>query len=554
MSDPYEPPTFDTPIDLDLSRNEGRPTITEIGLGPTELAAITSRYPETSGLRAVVAVLHGLPESRVLVTAGGDDALFRCFLSNAGGPTVATTPSFEMIRRYAQQVGSQLTELGWWGEDFPVDDFLDEATGVGDGMAVVVSPNNPTGNVIDQADLRKLSGAFPLVVLDCAYTEFASEDLTSEALTLDNVVVIRTLSKAYGLAGLRVGYLLGPEDLVARLAAFGSPYAMSSLSAVLATEVLTERSGSASSFVREVAGERDRLIALLNELGCSPLPSQANFVLATDVDPSWLVPAAASLGIGLRRFDDREDLARSVRIGLPGDPVQFSRLDSVLRTIFGPQALLFDMDGVIADVRDSFRAAIVETARAFGVAVTGADIAAAKARGDASDDWELTRGLCAAAGVELGFEEVREVFERIYQGDGATPGLKAREELLVETAKLEEWSSRLPLGIVTARPRRDAEAFLERFGVERFFSTVVSREDAPSKPDPAPVRLAIERLGVSRAWMVGDTIDDLRAARRAGILPIGVAVPGDDPSALTGAARIMESVHDLEEVLDVTTI
>ncbi|MGD2042580.1 MAG: HAD-IA family hydrolase, partial [Acidimicrobiia bacterium] len=100
----------------------------------------------------------------------------------------------------------------------------------------------------------------------------------------------------------------------------------------------------------------------------------------------------------------------------------------------------------------------------------------------------------------------------------------------------------------------DTVEFLERFDIAGYFSAVVTREDAPSKPDPAPVRLAMERLGVSHAWMVGDTVDDLRSARGAGAVPIGVTVPGDDPSVLSQAARVLTDVNQLEEVLDAAKI
>ena len=551
MSSAYRPPAFAAPIDLDLSRNEGSPSITEIDLDPAELAAATSRYPDTTRLRDVVAERHQVPPDRVLPTAGGDDALLRCFLANRSRAAVASTPSFEMIRRYAAQVGTPLIEVPWWSGDFPIDDFLDESAG-GPGMAIVVSPNNPTGNVVARADLRKLADAYRLVVLDAAYVEFADDDPTTEALDLENVVVIRTLSKAFGLAGLRVGYLLGSSERVRELAAFGSPYSMSGLSASLAADVLAAGAVSGVDQTGAVASGREQLTALFDDLRCRPLPSQANFVLATDVDPSWVVPAAASLGVGLRRFGDRPDLARCVRVTVPADRDDLGRLLDTLRTVLAPEALLFDMDGVLVDVSESYRAAIVATAATFGVEVTDQDIDVAKARGNASDDWDLTRRLCAEAGVDSPLEEVRARFERIYQGDPGEGGLKARERWLADTERLVAWSRRIPLGIVTARPRQDAIEALERFGVAAHFSTVVAREDAPAKPDPAPVRMALERLGVSRAWMVGDTVDDLNAARSAGVAPIGVVPAGGDSSPLSAAARVLESVDEIEEVLDVT--
>jgi phosphoglycolate phosphatase-like HAD superfamily hydrolase len=124
----------------------------------------------------------------------------------------------------------------------------------------------------------------------------------------------------------------------------------------------------------------------------------------------------------------------------------------------------------------------------------------------------------------------------------------------VEAAYLEKLAATRPLAIVTGRPLADLSRFLERHGLDHIFSAVATMEDQPGKPDPHPVRLALERLGVRRAWMLGDTPDDLNAARAAGVLPIGCRAPGDAAvadEALTsaGAARVFSTVSELEEVL-----
>jgi phosphoglycolate phosphatase-like HAD superfamily hydrolase len=111
------------------------------------------------------------------------------------------------------------------------------------------------------------------------------------------------------------------------------------------------------------------------------------------------------------------------------------------------------------------------------------------------------------------------------------------------------------LAVVTGRPRSDARRFLDEQGIADLFSTMVCMEDGPSKPDPAPVRLALKRLGANTAWMVGDTPDDMRAARNADVVPIGVPAVGDDPSSMqhalvaAGAARVIDEPNDLEELL-----
>jgi histidinol-phosphate aminotransferase len=550
----YVPQGFKVPIDLDLSKNEGRSRAEELVASIEDPRRLVGRYPDTSALRSRLAALHGVGEERVLVTAGGDDALSRCFLARVGvgRQAISTYPTFEMIPRYAEQRRAELVEIPWWTGSLPVPELVG-AIGAGTDAVFIVSPNNPTGSVANEVDLLKVASEAPLFVLDAAYVEFADFDPTPAVLELGNVVVTRTLSKAYGLAGLRVGYLLGPPDLVESIGAYGNPYPVSALSSAIAETRLDRPEEELTFFVDEVRRERVDLTGVLTGLGSKPLPSQGNFVLAETESSEWLVAAAASLGVGLRRFADRPGLESTVRITAPGDSTDYERLVATLGAALAPEAIVFDLDGVLADVSRSQVLAIIETARSFGVEIDSSDIEAAKAEGNTNDDWVLTRALCLRAGVEADLEEVTDRFERLYQGADGTPGLKMAETSMVDQATWERWASRLPLAVVTGRPRTDAIEFLERFGMADGLSVLVTREDAPLKPDPAPITLTLERLGVTRAWMLGDTPDDLAAAKAAGVVPIGVIAPGDDPDRardrLRAAARILDKTTELEEIL-----
>ena len=266
-----------------------------------------------------------------------------------------------------------------------------------------------------------------------------------------------------------------------------------------------------------------------------------------------MISGAASLGVALRRFPGRPGLESAVRITVPGDADDFDRLVATLGSLLDPQAIIFDLDGVIADVSGSQVLAIIETARSFGVVVEPSDIEAAKTDGNSNDDWELTRRLCLERGVEAPIEEVTERFEALYQGTAASPGLKIAETSLVDPTTWRRWATNRRLGVVTGRPRSDAVEFLERFDLMDGLAALVTRDDAPLKPDPAPVVKALEIMGVTRAWMLGDTPDDLAAARGAGVVPIGVIAPGDEPEGarerLRYAARILDKTTDVEEML-----
>lgn len=198
--------------------------------------------------------------------------------------------------------------------------------------------------------------------------------------------------------------------------------------------------------------------------------------------------------------------------------------------------LLLDMDGVLAEVSKSYRAAIEKTCHKYGAtSVTQDTITAAKILGNANDDWKLSHKLIQEHSTfetkdNITLEQVTETFEEYYQGTPSTPGLYKLESLIPSIDTLKELSkvSKAGIGIVTGRPRNDCLKFLRDHGLEALVSYTYCMEDGPSKPDPFPVQQACAGLGVSPGAgvvLVGDTPDDIRAAVAAGCSGVGVVTP-----------------------------
>ncbi len=551
----YSTPSPQGPIDLELAGNEGPSPPKEVleALATID-GEVIRRYPDLTRLTEAIADRFDVSTEQVIVTAGGDqaiDLLARAYLE-PGRSLLTHRPSFIMIERAARFAGGEVIDIEWPGSTFPIETFID----AGDDstpIAMIVSPNNPTGATIDPDELRTIAAelAPTLVVIDHAYVEFTDEDLTEVAIELDNVAVIRTLSKAFGLAGLRVGYLIGPEPVVEALGRIRSPFPIAS-PAIVAAEARLEADSDVSGYLEAIRANRDRLEDSLTTLDIEVYPSEANFVLGRYPDPRWAFDGLAGLGIRTRSFPNRLGLEEHIRITVPGDANDMGRLEAALEAVLAPATVLFDMDGVIAGVGSSYRRAIIETAATFGVEVTHEDIEGWKQAGDANDDWELTHRILLDAGVSVAFEAVKDTFEGLYQGAGDQPPLYEHESLHGETV-IAELAERFPLGIVTGRPRRDAVRFLEDHEITDLFEVVICKEDATDKPHPAPVNLALERLDLDRAWMIGDTPDDIRAARDAGVVPIGIHPPGEVTAATetalrtAGAARVL---HELEGIID----
>jgi len=545
---------------LRLNSNEGprapQALLAELAVLDPELLR---RYPDATAVEAALAARVGVTPERVVVTAGADEALDRICRAYAGPdrPVLLPEPTFDMLERFAALAGAPLVRVPWFTDVFPLDEILarlDNRTAV----VVVVSPNNPTGGVASRDELRRIATAAPqsLVLIDQAYIEYADEDIASDVLDLANVVVVRTMSKAWGLAGCRVGYAVGSSDVIAVLRAAGGPYPVAGPSLALALSQLRRGDAALRAHVTQVRAERADLRELLCARGVDARVSQANFVLADfGSRQAFVRDGLRARGILVRDFAGRAGLETSLRITLPGDPADFERLTGALDTVLAPQAIVFDLDGVLADVRESQRAAMIATASAYGVSVTMQDIETALRSGDAANDWIVTQRLIGAAGGKADLETVTARFQALYLGTNGSPGLRERERLIVPRALLAGLAKRLPLAVVTGRPREEARWFLERAEIADLFGAVVCMEDAARKPDPAPVRLALTRLGVRRAWMVGNTPDDVRAAAGAGVVPLGVVAPGEDVAATTaalidaGAARVLYQLADLQELL-----
>lgn len=334
----YAPPASPFPVDLRLDANEGRPPTRQmLQNAATGVMTDVNLYPSTAPLHAMLAARLDVSPDRVVVTGGGDDALdrvCRAFVA-PGSRAVMTSPTFEMIPRAARACGAEVREIPWWRGPFPTRQIIgeiDERT----SLVVMVSPNNPTGAAACVDDLRAISRAAPaaVVCVDLAYTEYADVDLTAEALALPNTVIVRTLSKAWGLAGLRIGYAAGSATLVHAVRSAGGPYPVSAPALTIARQWLTEGESFMRASVDRVRIERRLLATLLNGSAVEVLDSEANFVMAR-FNNAWDVAdrLAERHGIGVRRFPRQTTLSDYLRITCPCDSSTFERLARALTDV-----------------------------------------------------------------------------------------------------------------------------------------------------------------------------------------------------------------------------
>ena len=300
----YAVPRAPFPIDLRLDGNEGQAPDTALLDAFRQCSSASIRqYPSSLALERAIAARYRIAPEQVLITAGGDDAIqriCRAFL----GPTrsiVLPVPTFEMIGRFARWEESEILPVPWESPRYPVNEVL-KAVQADTTVIAMVSPNNPTGGWATVDDLREVAQAAPgaLVMVDAAYAEFGDVDLTETALELPNTLVLRTFSKAYGLAGLRIGYVMGEARWVRALRAAGLPYPVSQPSIALALRALEGGEGR-RDYTDRVAAERPMLAERLRAAGWKVSPSRG-ILCSRGGDSLWLRDAIAAMGIGIRAW------------------------------------------------------------------------------------------------------------------------------------------------------------------------------------------------------------------------------------------------------------
>ncbi|KFA92621.1 pyridoxal phosphate-dependent aminotransferase [Archangium violaceum] len=312
----YSPSKVKCGVDLSDNTNLfGMPPAAERILRET-VASQVSRYPVgyAPELKQAVARYTGVDPSRVTTGCGSDDVIdstLRAFLE-PGEVIAFPDPTFVMMSYFAKVNGLRAAAVPLKADlDIDVDGLL--ATGA--KLLYVCSPNNPTGTVASRAALERLIDHAPgIVLLDEAYAEFAREshlDLASRP----NVLVTRTLSKAFGLAGLRVGYAVGNPTLINEVEKARGPYKVTGLSERIATAVLSEDVPWMKARAGEALAIRARLVDELGKLGLKTLPSEANFVMVPLPGAPTVAERMRQRDVNVRAFQGLKGIGDALRIG-----------------------------------------------------------------------------------------------------------------------------------------------------------------------------------------------------------------------------------------------
>jgi histidinol-phosphate aminotransferase len=338
----YVPAGFaDGATRLNANENPWPPAVPDGALEGVEL----NRYPKArpDALAHRLADIYGTRVSEIIVTRGSTEAidlLIRSVCEPERDGIVICPPTFGMYEVYAQLQGAEIRRIPLKkDEDYSVDESaIIQGWRDTDKLLFLCSPNNPTGGRIPTAQLARicegLSGR-AIVVIDAAYIEFAAADPTLELLrAFDNVCVLRTLSKAWGLASVRCGALLGNAGLLDLVGRAQPPYAFPALCDLAVSAALDAADSGIAPRALEITAERQRFMPRLGALRCvkRTWPSEANFILAEVSDARAAMEQAASTGLLIRHFANEAGLENCLRVTV-GTPAENDRLLTALENL-----------------------------------------------------------------------------------------------------------------------------------------------------------------------------------------------------------------------------
>lgn len=558
---PYPVALFEEQGYLKLDSNEN-----DFGPSPKVIEALrqiepcdVQYYPFYGELLQKLADFHGVDIGNVILTAGADEAIsaiLGTFLEYK--QTVLTVaPSFVMPKIYAKINGLNYKEIDYnkkWV--FPIEEFIKNIDNA--DLINITTPNSPTGEVIEENVIKKIvekaqgKPQSKPILIDETYGNYSGITNIDLTKTHDNVFIVRSFSKDFALAGLRLGYIISDSKNIKHLRKYLSPYNVSTLTVKAGLAALDD-----IEYFENVKIEMEKSKKVLSEglekLGAKIYPTSTNFICVDfGKKADFIYHKLLANKIRVKYFNQAHLLENCFRIAVP----KLENTKKVLKALEIKPTIVFDMDGVLIDASKSYRVAVQKTFKHFSdKEVAPEEISAVKKLGGLNNDWDLTDFLLKKYGFNVNYDEIVTVFQSHYEK------LADTEEPLINKEFFETLSENYHLAIFTGRLKQEAVFTLEKHSFTKYFYPIITMEEVGidrQKPDCLGLEIIKEKIITDKIYYLGDTVDDMECAITGKVNGIGVLPPQDKSEELKtllkskNAMVVLEQAEDLIKFLEVS--
>lgn len=558
----YEVPLFERDWGIKIDSNEN-----VFGPSPKVIEAIRNIeerdikfYPFYGEITKKIAEYVGFGIENVKVTNGADEAIYSVFQTylDPDDAVLTVKPTFAMPVVYSKILGAQLIEIPYskkW--EFPIDAFLKELDNPKIKIVHLTTPNNPTAESISEKNVMKIieNAKDKVVIIDETYGNYCNSNYKKLAKEYDNVFIIKSFSKDFALAGLRLGYIISNSENIRNIKSVVSPFSVNSIAAKAGIAALEDLKYFEDIKVK-IEESKNILKLGFEKLGATVYPSSANFLCVDFKDKAdFIHKKLIENDVIVKKFNVPE-LKGMLRVAAP-------RLEDshfVIESLEKKDTLVFDMDGVLIDAGKSYRLAIKQTFEYFSNKELPLEkIQEVKNQGGLNNDWDLTEYLLKSENIVVNKEEIIDKFQEYYWDNGN--GLINNEELLIDKDKIDLLSKEYNLAVFTGRPKQEAVYALERNEIQNYFYPIITMDDLPSdkqKPHTLGIDTIKSKILTNKMFYFGDTIDDMICAKNSDVKPVGVLPPQDKSDELAenlnknGAIIVLNNINEINKALEIS--
>lgn len=552
---PYPTSLFEEKGYLKLDSNES-----DFGPSPKVIEALRQvkvcdiqYYPCYGELVQKLADFHCINIENIILTAGADEAIssiLGAFLEYS--QTVLTVaPTFVMPKIYSKINGLKYNEIQYRDKwKFPVDDFIKNVKSA--DLIHLTTPNSPTGEIIERNVIEMIikKAKDKAVLIDETYANYAEITNLDLIKNSENIFIVRSFSKDFALAGLRLGYIISSPQNIKELRKYLAPYNVSNLTVKAGLAALNDIQYF-ENIKFEMEKSKELISNELQKLGAIIYPSKTNF-LCVDFGKKadFVYKKLLDNKIKVKYFDHTTLLENCFRIAVP----KLENTKKIIEILNPKPTIVFDMDGVLIDASKSYRVAVQKTFQHFSKQkITLEDISEAKKLGGLNNDWDVTEFFLKKHGFNINYDDIIQVFQSYYEK------LADTEAPLVSKEFFESLSKKYNLAIFTGRTKEEAFFTLDKHGFTPYFYPIITMEEVGfnrQKPDCLGLEIIKEKVISDKIYYLGDTVDDMLCAITAQVCGIGILPPQDKSEDLKNLLKsknamvILNQVTDLEKFLE----